>query len=506
MIISYRHNFIFMKTRKTAGSSIQKALSTICGPDDIITPDAESPETARNVDKFVMNHPHPPISVVKDFIGAESWGKFFKFAFVRNPWSLAVSRYHWNKRGADCSVEDFNNFLTKYCSDEAHWGPAHYYVNDLQQNYITVDGNVDVNFIGKLETLKDDFKTICSKLNLPMLGLSRSKGEYKPKHFNHYTEYYNDNTQALIERYFSADINMFEYTYDEKITARRIKPIITPEMLPEQINDNINGPSLIKVPEWVEQPLGKYYLYFAHHQGKHIRMAYADNVEGPYTVYEPGTLHLDDTVCGNHIASPDVHIDTDANRILMYYHGDTDIGQKTFLSWSGDGINFTQHDTVPKGQFYFRVFKYKDKFYSIAKNGNQDGVIYESDGWDSEFKPIYNLIPNIRHAAVYVDKNILFLFYSRIGDSPESILMTTINLDNWKSLSTQRVLQPRAGYEGAHLPVMESMPGSSTLRYGGPVNEVRDPYIYEENGNLHLLYSLAGECGIGLAQLYLRNK
>ena len=82
MIISYKYKFIFMKTRKTAGSSIQKALSTICGPDDIITPDAENTETARNVDKFVMNHPHPPINVVKDFIGNELWNSFFKFVFV----------------------------------------------------------------------------------------------------------------------------------------------------------------------------------------------------------------------------------------------------------------------------------------------------------------------------------------------------------------------------------------------------------------------------------------
>ena len=47
-----------MKTRKTAGSSIQKALIPFCGPDDIITPDAESLETARNIDKFFTNHPH----------------------------------------------------------------------------------------------------------------------------------------------------------------------------------------------------------------------------------------------------------------------------------------------------------------------------------------------------------------------------------------------------------------------------------------------------------------
>ena len=56
--------------------------------------------------------------------------------------------------------------------------------------------------------------------------------------------------------------------------------------------DNINGPALIRVPAWLPDPLGKYYLYFSHHKGDHIRMAYADSVAGPWTLYEPGTLTL----------------------------------------------------------------------------------------------------------------------------------------------------------------------------------------------------------------------
>jgi hypothetical protein len=58
---------------------------------------------------------------------------------------------------------------------------------------------------------------------------------------------------------------------------------------------NINGPSLIRVPEWLPNPLGKYYLYFADHKGDHIRLAYADSVAGPWSVYEPGSLTLADS-------------------------------------------------------------------------------------------------------------------------------------------------------------------------------------------------------------------
>jgi hypothetical protein len=66
------------------------------------------------------------------------------------------------------------------------------------------------------------------------------------------------------------------------ITVTRLGdgPLITPEM-DARMGGNIQGPSLIKVPDWVENPLGNYYLYFADHRGTYIRMAYADEVTGP---------------------------------------------------------------------------------------------------------------------------------------------------------------------------------------------------------------------------------
>ena len=54
-------------------------------------------------------------------------------------------------------------------------------------------------------------------------------------------------------------------TYAQDITFERFanNPIIHEGLLPKLEGDNINGPSLIKVPDWVENKLGKYYLYFA---------------------------------------------------------------------------------------------------------------------------------------------------------------------------------------------------------------------------------------------------
>jgi len=70
-----------------------------------------------------------------------------------------------------------------------------------------------------------------------------------------------------------------------KVTAVRFQdnPILTPQSSPS-LGTNLNGPSLIRVPAWLERPLERYYLYFAHHRGTFIRLAYADRLSGPWHV------------------------------------------------------------------------------------------------------------------------------------------------------------------------------------------------------------------------------
>ena len=95
------------------------------------------------------------------------------------------------------------------------------------------------------------------------------------------------------------------------VTAVRFQDnsILTPQSSPS-LCTNLNGPSLIHVPAWLERLLGRYYLYFAHHRGTFIRRAYADRLSGPWHVYEPGTPQLSEAPsCHDHVASPEVHVD-----------------------------------------------------------------------------------------------------------------------------------------------------------------------------------------------------
>lgn len=488
MIISHSKNFAFLKTRKTAGSSIQVALSTECDPlQDIITGSNikkeildESYSSGWNMDKFSTNHPHPPIEQVKNYLKGK-WENYFKFAFVRNPFDIAVSRYHWDVKGKGnqlTSKEGFKEWVKTY--NKTSW-------QDEQWRYICIEGENELDFIGRYENLTQDYNLICDKIGIKPPELGFQKSGFRDK--THYSGYYDEESVEIVSQYFKKDLELFgygfEYKKDFKLTTP--KPIIDKDV----INDNnINGPSLIKVPDFVKDKLGKYYLYFANHLGKNIRMVYSDNLEGPWNLYEPGTLQLKDTFCRGHIASPDVHIED--GKIVMYYHGDIYDGQYTMKAISNDGLNFTTNKKK-LGLFYFRVFDYLGETYAIAKNKNIDGVIYRKE--NGEFTPLFNLIDNIRHSAVYVNKNILHIFYSKVGEAPESLYICVIK--DWEIISNYKFKEPEYDWEGSKQPKDKSKFGMAL----GFVNELRDPYIFEEDNNLYLLYSYGGESGIAIGKL-----
>jgi len=278
-----------------------------------------------------------------------------------------------------------------------------------------------------------------------------------------------------------------------------INPLIRPNM-DNRMGDNINGPSLIRVPPWVRDPLGKYYLYFAHHQGKYIRLAFADELEGPWRVYSPGVLDLADAFSNSHIASPDVHVLDDKREIRMYYHGcciPEPPYQVTRLAISGDGLKFAARPAV-LGASYWRAFRWKEYWYTLE----MPGKFRRSPNGVSNFETGPTLFTsNMRHSAVQLKGDILNVFYSNAHDCPERILWTTIHLSAdwraWRAAPPKTLLTPETEYEGAACPVEPSERGSTRHR----VHQLRDPCIFEDEGKTYLLYSVAGEHGIAIAEL-----
>jgi hypothetical protein len=277
-------------------------------------------------------------------------------------------------------------------------------------------------------------------------------------------------------------------------------------------NFNINGPSVIKVPKWIEKPLGQYYMYFAAHKGKYIRLAYANYPAGPWFIYdEDGVLNVDDTKAEEHIASPDILVDKLTKTIRMYFHGPTTNGQRTFLATSSDGLNFSANSTV-LGFPYFRVFQFDDAYYAIGKRPNSEpgpasGVLYYSKkAGISNFERGPDIIENMRHAALYRDHNRLIIFYSRIGDEPERILKSEVRLEgnwrDWKASPAVEVLRPVENYEGIAYEIAESKGGAAVDEDKKHIclRQLRDPALLIEDDGKYLYYSIAGENGIAMAK------
>jgi hypothetical protein len=309
------------------------------------------------------------------------------------------------------------------------------------------------------------------------------------------------------------------------------RPIITPDTHPS-IGLNIQGPSLIRVPEWVPNPLGRYYLYFADHKGSYIRLAYADDLRGPWQIHPAGSLHLPDSlflteppepdtaagfddggsIPGNrphsdllekntpHIASPDVHVSEEDQRIVMYFHGlEAFSKQSTRAAMSTDGITFQAKPEI-LGRSYFRVFEHDGFHYALA----MPGQLYRSRDRYTNFEAgplLFN--KDMRHSAITIRHGKLHIFWTQVGFSPESILLSTIDLSgdwqDWRESSPVEVLRPEFDWEGANAPLEPSM--RSTAH--GHVNQLRDPALFEEDGALYLLYAVAGESGIAIARVDL---
>ena len=160
MIISHRHKFVFIKTRKTAGTSIQQAIEKHCGPDDVVC--QMGPHTKEELEDFTPRNEHgfrghDFACDVCSRIGGHIWENYFTFTFVRNTWDKIVSQFWYDTRRSKLT-------FPQYLYSEARRNPLHlsnwFYYTDSNGKDIVVD------FIGSYENLQDDYDAVCRHLDI----------------------------------------------------------------------------------------------------------------------------------------------------------------------------------------------------------------------------------------------------------------------------------------------------------------------------------------------------
>jgi hypothetical protein len=230
MILSHKYKFIFIKTAKTAGTSIEVFLSRHCGPTDIVTPITPPIEghQPRNYEGFINPVPeilerpsklfsalrhtitsrekfyrHMPASLVQKRVPAQVWNSYFKFCVERNPWDKVLSHYHMHaaREGGSLSLDEYlrrGRF------------PINYF------RYIDRSGTkIIVDRILRYESLLAELDELFSQLNIPFdgtLGVA-AKSEYRTDR-RPYQQVFTDEQRKIVEKAFAKEIELHGYRFE----------------------------------------------------------------------------------------------------------------------------------------------------------------------------------------------------------------------------------------------------------------------------------------------------
>lgn len=227
MIVSHTRRFVFVKTRKTAGTSIEVFLSPHCAGADVVTPvnppvdghraanhrgasnpwrDAHRHATsfgsaARHAVRAERFYNHMPADLARDRVGAEVWESYETFCVERNPWDKTLS--HWAMRrdraGGDLTLDQYLA-AGDLCSDIAR--------------YTDAAGRVLVDTVVRYEDLANGLGEVFERIGIPFSGDlgTRAKSGHRVDR-RPYREVFTPPQRRVVEAAFAPEIELFGYEF-----------------------------------------------------------------------------------------------------------------------------------------------------------------------------------------------------------------------------------------------------------------------------------------------------
>ena len=225
MIISHSHRYIFIKSEKTAGTSVEAALSKHCTDKDMVTPlgdywfnrgeRGEWIHSSMNAEGFFQ---HDPAAEVKRKVPPAIWNDYFKISITRNPWDRVVSNFSWEARNKAAlrpirrwyhrlgvPFDEFRETTMLFRKFVA----GDWTTND---RFYLLDGALCVDFVIRYERLTEDLAEVCRRVGLPNIALPHLKSGLRQGGHG-YGDYYDEKSRAIVSERHYNDIRFFGYEF-----------------------------------------------------------------------------------------------------------------------------------------------------------------------------------------------------------------------------------------------------------------------------------------------------
>jgi len=227
-MICREYNCLFVHIPKTAGQSIEQFFMDRLDLDwdrdreSLLLQSNDDP--ARGTEKLA----HLSASEYVDcgHVSRQDFTRFFKFSFVRNPWSRILSEYRYRNYFHHRSFRDFvlNKLPSPGWDDKyRHVMPQYDMLHDRQ-------GNLLVDFVGRFESLQQDFDQVCQRLDISRSELPhRNRSDKKSRDLKRQVrnllymngenqlrrmqDFYDDETRKAVAEYYRKDIEAFGYNF-----------------------------------------------------------------------------------------------------------------------------------------------------------------------------------------------------------------------------------------------------------------------------------------------------
>jgi hypothetical protein len=219
MLVSLSKKFVFIHIYKTGGSSVKEALQGYCyHPQSnlinrscnkvIRTVSGNKPKKYFDIKGLypLLSRSHRKASDI-EAMKPKIFNKFYTFAFVRNPWDWQVSLYYFMLENPGYFQDEFIKEIANF-KDYIKWR-VHNEVRYQSDFLYNQDGELAVDYVGRLETIEEDFNFLCNKLSLNASLPHINRSQHKK-----YLELYDEESKELVDNAFQKDIKLLGYSFD----------------------------------------------------------------------------------------------------------------------------------------------------------------------------------------------------------------------------------------------------------------------------------------------------